>query len=356
LPNTSICSLGNTLAPSDACENIPGDWSSGFYDPVRKRIVVTGVGHNTGATTQGCDNAFYAVQLDANPPHPMALNLRSSGQASHGLYADGTPQWGHTYDVVVYAANADAFVEAGSWGACPDAGSNGGKFWSLPMTNLPPVGNLTAIPSSAYSTSASNLSVQGGADYDPVSGLIFAVSSGIAPLNLQSYNPITGSVATVNTHAWCYPGTNIVDPDLRCMYCLSHAGGSNPTSSQTMYFDINPGRKTYGKAFGVSPSGCPIWTDWPGADWDPIAHYFVVWNFAGSPSGNQLYAYNPDSVPHGGVAANSCAPLNPPGSGPPSRLDGTNNGTFKRFRYANYCDCFVVINDGLQDAYIVRTR
>jgi len=346
LPNTSICSLGSTVAPG--CSGVVTDWSSGFYDKGRRRLVVTGSGHTE------CNNAFYAIQLDGNPAFVEALDLPSAGDATSGIYADGSPQIGHTYDASVYIPTSDpnapdSFVQAGTYGACTTgsgsgAGENSG-WWRLPLTHLHT--NQTTPGSSWLPNSGPgsiNVSTYGGADYDPNSHLIFAISNALGPLNLVSLNPSNGSAVTLNTNTYCYPGTNVVDPDHRRMYCFE--SGSGPLNTQYFYWDINPSSRTYGQHFAATHNNCPSLADWPGVDWDPVAHFFVIWNSAGNPSTNQLYSYDP--------VAGSCTALNPGGSGPPNA--SANNGTYKRFRYSDYCDCFIVVNDGNQNAFIVRTR
>jgi len=366
LPNTSPCSLGTANFPSGVtCSQGANDWSSGFYDKSRKQLVWVGWGH-----TGGCDNAFYAIQLDGNPAFLKRLDMWSAGSATGGTYADGSPQTGHTYDGVVYvpptsANGPDSFIQTNE-GVCTTAGGLGNSS-VVRLSNIAAAGPTNTVSGSSWvAVGTPNNGYYGGGDFDPNTSMVYSVSgdnSSGASWMLTTINPSNGAVTVVeNGHGLCYQCTMIVDPDLRKMYGFGpNVQGVNILiSAAIIAWDINPAHAgtTYGIAAAASASGCPTFTNDPGADWDPVAHLIVIWNSNGNPTTNNLVLYNPDTVSHTegstSVPAGSCVTITPSGNGP---VAGTvSNGTFKRFRYVDYCDCFVILNNDEQDAFIVRTR
>jgi hypothetical protein len=91
-------------------------------------------------------------------------------------------------------------------------------------------------------------------------------------------------------------------------------------------------------------SACADWVAArsPGASYDPTADRIV------GVTGRSNVVYTLDT------ATQTCTAQTFAGDTVPTpRYD---NGTFGRFRYADYLDAFVLINDPYQDALIVRTR
>ena len=387
LSNTSLSSLCPSNLPyfssiqGDGCNGVIEAWSSGFYDKNRRQLVIWGGGH-----VDYGGNEFYAIQLDGNPAFAKRLNDPSSctgcqvGGANQtgNVNDDGSPRSTHTYDALMYDPVDDVIIVPGLHSTY-SASSGDGNVWTLAKSALPGSGTSTganhtaAPPWSVANTNYLNGTTGGpGAgtgDFDPNTNLIYYTAANLGP-GLYAFNP-SGSatragvaphaVVTINgANAGCYDCTAAVDPVEKRLYQFGDYVSGGAAGSPFQYWNIDPLSGNYGAVTRLgTPSGCPSFPGGgPGADWDPVAQMFVVWPSSGNPSTSQLYAYNPSSSSKSygsiSVPANSCVGLNPAGSAPPSAA--TNDGTFKRFRYVNYCDCFVVMNDWGQNAFIVRTR
>jgi hypothetical protein len=357
LPSTSIAAVDM----SGAAETVTADWSGGVMDQDRHRLLVTGSGHGD------CDNGIYGIQLDGNPAYAFVLSQSSAVAGPPNgpwtkTYPDGSPETGHTYDGISFIPKgasspyADSFVLLVSPDECPGDGI-GNAVTLLPMSKVN-LGHPSPGPSWKFLGDIPNSNLNEGegttSDYDPATGLIFLTAPRHS--DLMAFDPSTGKVSAITNgqptgcDLYC---TSAVDPDHHRLYGF---GGNNNTMTNWTSWDIAGGLAATGaeKDF-AKPAGCPDLVAAPGVDWDPVNHTFVLWNSSGSPSTNQLYTYNPGTATApDGTPPGQCRALNPPGKGPPDAA--SDNGTYKRFRYSSYGDCFVVVNDATQNAFIVRTR
>jgi hypothetical protein len=349
---------GTQISAIDATgdgETVTADWSSAVMDQARHRLIVTGGGHGD------CDNGLYAIQLDGNPPYAFTLSASSATPGVQGAtqYPDGSPQTGHTYDGIVFippgpSPLADSYFQVTQAPVCPGDGESNWAL-ALPMANVT-IGQPT--PGAEWKFLAkgpSGLDEGEGttADFDPSTGLVFLTAPRFS--SLFAFDPATSTFTalTPQTTGCDFYCTSSVDADHRRLYAF---GGNNNGGTAWTWWDIDGGiHATAAETDFATPPGCPTLNGGPGVDWDPINHTFVLWNSSGAPSTNQLYTYNPGSAAApDGTPAGACQALNPPGSAPPDAH--SSNGTYKRFRYSSYCDCFVLLNDATQNAFIVRTR
>jgi hypothetical protein len=355
LSGTSIAAIDST----GFGETVTADWSGGVMDQGRHRLLLTGSGHGD------CDNGIYGIQLDGNPAHAFVLSASSATPGPPNgpwtkTYPDGSPQTGHTYDGIAFipagsSPLSDSFVVLVAQDECPGDGS---ANWVtlLPMSKVQ-LGHPS--PGSSWSFVVPTIpGLEEGegttSDYDPVSGLVFVTAPRFS--DLLAFDSGTGKVTAITNGRptgcdfYC---TSVVDPDHHRLYAF---GGNNNMATNWTWWDIAGGLNATGAETDFAkPPGCPDLAAAPGVDWDPKNHTFVIWNSSGSPSTSQLYTYNPGTTAApDGTPAGQCRALDPPGKGPPDALYG--NGTYKRFRYSSYGDCFVVVNDANQNAFIVRTR
>jgi hypothetical protein len=320
-------------------------------------------------------NEFYAIQLDGNPAYALRLSDPSpcsncACNASRSLGAtsdDGSPRSNHTYDTMVYVPPEDKLIKIGITATyCSSGGDQ--HIWMLPLASLSGAGHTLGSPPWAKFSAgpfANSSPGAGTGDFDRNTGLVFFSNANIYP-GFYAFNPSStttisnvppGSVIQINgTSAGCYDCTSVVDPLERRLFQFGDS--SIPSPFQSWGIDLK-NKSTYGQPVRLgTPTSCPKLPNAPGADWDPVAQVFVIWPSNGNPATTQLYAFNPSASnrAYGAVTVPpmACAALNPPGSGPPNAPTG--NGTFKRFRYVGYCDCFVLLNAWGQNAFIVRTR
>jgi hypothetical protein len=343
---------------SGAAESVTADWSGGVMDQDRHRLLVTGSGHGD------CDNGIYGIQLDGNPAFAFVLSASSATPGPPNgpwttTYPDGSPETGHTYDGIGFIPKgasspyADSFVLFVSPDECPGDGI-GSAVTLLPMSKVTPGHSspgsswkflIDTIPGFSEAEGTTN-------DYDPVSGLFFV--TGPRYSDLVAFDPSTGKLSSITTGTGCdFYCTSVVDPDHHRLHAF---GGNNNMGTTWTSWDIAGGLTATGAENDFAkPPGCPDLAAAPGVDWDPVNHTFVLWNSSGNPSTSQLYTFNPGTTKApDGTPPGQCRAINPPGNGPSSAA--SDNGTYKRFRYSSYGDCFVVVNDATQNAFIVRTR
>jgi hypothetical protein len=356
LPGTSIAAID----PTGIGETVTADWSGGVMDQGRHRLLLSGAGHGD------CDNGIYGVQLDANPAKALVLSASSATPGPPNgpwakTYPDGSPQTGHTYDGIVFipASNgpslADSYLQLVSADECPGDGLSN-AVTVLPMAKIKQ-GQPSPGPDWSFIASSIPGLIEGEgttSDYDPVTGLVFATAPRYS--DLVAFDPSTSKVTAITSGQptgcdfYC---TSVIDPDHHRLYAF---GGNNNGGTNWTYWDIAGGLQSSGAETDFAkPTGCPDLAAAPGVDWDPVNHTFVIWNSSGAPSTSELYTYNPGTSPApDGTPAGQCRPIEPPGNGPPDAA--YRNGTYKRFRYSSYGDCFALVNDATQNAFIVRTR
>lgn len=396
LASTSPSLVAASPNPGGTTAALVYAWSSGFYDRTRRRFCVWGGGHVDYA-----GNEFYCIQLDANPASVSRMDNPSACTGCTGAPPpcggpgatdstgatndDGSPRSTHTYDSITYDPIDDLFIarslESTWFNSC-----GSGKIWTLPGSVLPHT-NLT-VPGSSWSTPVAdymNGTAPGGCgpacasgDFDPNTQVIYYtaanLSSGMLAFNPSSTQTRAGiapnTVSTINNaNSGCYNCTSIADPADKKLIQLGDSG-VGPFPYQNWCIDPSSTACTYGVVtrFSTPPTGCPSFTgSAPGADYDPVTQTIVIWPASGNPSTSNIFAYNPSAssrtysgltVP-AGQCVNLTSGLSISGSGPAANVDGggaQNNGTYKRFRYVDYCDCFIVLNAFSQNAFIVRTR
>lgn len=378
--NTSPSLVSPSSNPGGTFAALVYAWSSGYYDKNRYQFCIMGGGH-----TDYAGNEIYCIQLDGNPAFVKRMTSPSSFTGVSGTTSDdGSPRSTHTYDTLLFDPVEDSLIlnhVSSSW----FSSDSDGKIYQVSRPSFPASNSssMGAPPWVVTETDFMNGTAPGGAgpgagsgDFDSNTGLVFWTSANLSSA-LIAYNPsgtqtrqgITAhGLSTISTASiGCYNCTSVVDPTEKRLYQFGDSAGPYPYQ----YWNIDPGAGgSYGAVtrFSTPPTGCPSFTgSAPGADWDPVTQTVVIWPYSGNPSGSNLYAYNPSassrsygslSVP-AGQCVNLTTGLPISGSGPAANNDGggaQNNGTYKRFRYIDYCNCFVVLNAYSQNLYLVRTR
>jgi chitodextrinase len=378
IPNSAyqtICpsaSLFPSIQGSEGCAGVVNDWSGGFADTTRNRLVWWGGGH---AGYYGNEIYYLDLQtLTIGRYTDPVTGLSGSSQCGAAnplddLNWNGTPNSFHNYQGQVYVPTIDAmFFTMGDMSrgtnSCTATALNDGlgrgwptwifKFGELPSTL--PAANTTAWHPQD-SQFGGPLTFGGGGkgwarDATPLGEY---ASTGWDPVSKQVYVYDQYSIYT-----W--------DPTTNVGTLVAKSGALNTSSTSAVVSSIDPVHRIfliYGNHIAVKfdmtaktatdvssqTSGCSATQGAiaPAIDYDTTQNVFVTW--AG---GNTVYLFNASSsaisTQYGSVAPLACLPVTYSG-GPAAQ--GV-NGTYGRFRYFPALGVFAVVNAYNQNAYALR--
>jgi hypothetical protein len=189
-------------------------------------------------------------------------------------------------------------------------------------------------------------SVGDTSDYDPNSGLIWMANQNV----IGTIDPATGAYQRQASTSTTYLATGVIDPVHE--YFL-YVGGMNDVPGQPTgitYWSIAPGSSfTQHQPTLNAACNADNWGTYPGAQWDPIDKVVVIY-----PSqGNVLYLLNPATWTCTTETWGSTQGVNYPQNSN-SEKNGADQFTFKHFAYFPNIDAYVLINDAINDAWILH--
>ena len=182
-------------------------YSGAAFDTKRQNLLIWGGGQRAYAGNEIYQ--FSVAKLKFSRlwgPSPLSAMKTANGDE---VYADSNPVSRHTYGGLAYAENADAFVSMSGM-LYPNGGSSKAA-WQFDL------------PAAAWSGPIADANPSFGklAEYDPVSGRIFAAAGN----SIQEYDPLKKSfVGTYRIGPISYVSTSAVIPKRRIMLILG--GGS----------------------------------------------------------------------------------------------------------------------------------
>ncbi|MBK8480052.1 MAG: hypothetical protein IPL40_02585 [Proteobacteria bacterium] len=328
-PNTALFDLcraaatyGDGVYLVGGCANVVGAWGGGAYDPIHRKMLLWGGGHNDYG-----GNELYAFDLPSWTWEQLTEPSRPP--FNEDPLADGQPVSRHTYDGLQYLTHANRFFAAGGSRSTDGAGTR--LTWTFELatkiwTNQEPSGSFLA--SSPYSWATA---------YDPTTRLLFLH----AQAGLNSYDFATNTwTQLINFGFPPYTGKydgwgsrrGLVDTKRGLFVTLG--GGS-----QMLVYDLAQGKVasldaawtvTGGAALEAAPA--------PGADYDPQADALVAW-IGGAP-----YVLELKATPRAWVRTSAA---NAP-------LAQVATGTFGRWRYLAKYNVFLLINDARGDVVFYK--
>jgi len=360
-------------------EQVFRSWNGGVWDGKRQELLITGGGHN-----DGCDNAVYSFNLDR-------LQWRLASDASveavrdtvtdgpDCIYSDGTPASQHTYDLLEYVPQRDAFCTLGMKSCFTGVGSGGGSGNNCENTmsclDIESRGYGWArgwyqVGEREFGLSQSNTDM---VSLDRSSGLIYnAGTNGSSStyseclgedgaqndvFTWDGYDTVdlNGDNNGVITRATATGVFNPVNKVLHQLGGASYSGGQSALDEWTFWkLDETPPQKANYDEFDSTPlpTGAALGV---GATWSPQIQRVVTL----LPGQDELYVLDDTDMTTSSCAGgwNSCPGTNwswvtcSMSGGPTAQLT---NGTFGRFQYSHKHDVFILINDYNEDVWIGR--
>jgi hypothetical protein len=311
-----LCPDEPAISGNTGCESVISAWSGGVADACRNRLIFWGGGHG-----DYYGNEIYALELAESPPRLTRLTEPSVPPASCEDEApDGNAASRHTYNGISTIESADAMFVVGGATACPD-GYEAEDTWTfalgtLSWTHKDPTNG--GPPDNMYSSKFSA--------YDPVTDRVYVNDM----WNFWSYDVVTNTYEQRADTSGYFEGyvTGAVDPVRRLLVAI---GGD---SAVAYHIDNDTLEDWTAQLTGCGPL---VADNNPGLVYDSSRGLLVGW--AG---GDSVYEIDLDTK--------TCSEVTHPG-GPGS---AQNNGTFGRFRYFPEPNVFALVNDWLENAYILR--
>ena len=317
LPDTE---LSKVCACNDGFEEVCANsgcggifaWSSGAYDSLRSRLIVSGGGHS-----DYFGNELYALSLSdramtrlTDPGLP--LNPECAGSTANGTQASSR----HTYDALLYLEHADRLFVFG--GSMPPCGYLGDDTWTYSFADekwephTPGGPTPKAVPGIV-------------ADYDPMSKKVFLHDD----TALYSYTLEDDAfVQLVDGETIDYHMSAVLEPVARKLVLVG--------AGDVFTYDIDSATPTR-STLTTTGADDLVGSGYPGLAFDSDSGKIVGWNGGDS-------AYSLDLATGTWTALTS---MNGPG-------DPNETGTYKRWRYVPGQGSFVLVNGPSQNAFLFR--
>lgn len=290
-------------------------WCGGAFDTKRNRLIVFGGGHN-----DYWGNEMYVFDVDSlkwlrlTNPYPEATAAACPGDE---FWPDNSPCVHHTYNMVEYAPNADAFLYFWS-GLTPSAFNFTTNRWDMGGASAD-IGHTTGRVSA----------------YDPATGHAW-VHGTYGSGRLGEYDPINdtwtlhGSASYLEIY-----GTAAVDPDRRLMVLTGGYGGNRQFRVWNLATGARVPTPATSGATDLETSGCV------GFVFDPIIKRFVGWK-----GGTHVFVLNPDTWVWTRVEAAPSNTVTPTAA--------NSRGTYGRFRYMPDYNAYIVVNKTTENVFIYK--
>jgi hypothetical protein len=310
------------------CGAIITAWGGGAWDPIHKKMILWGGGHNDywGNEVYGFSTQSFKWELLV-PGSPIG----SVDEISEPM-PDGTPDSRHTYDGLVYLTAENRLFAFG--GATAPNGYSSILTWALDIDKksweqLDPKQTLPSNPDGYYWM---------GSDYDQEGHRVFMRNEdGVFVYDLAKndwtrlidagFPPLYPDWSNSNYRR------GVFDPKRKIFFTL---GGKNGAGKPDFFaYDTVANKPVYDQwvtAGGDDIAGGHA----PGADYDPVADAIVAWS--GGPARVLDLATKQWSTRSG--------------AGAPAKA--VENGTYGRFRYIRQYNVFVLVNEPDENVFFYK--
>lgn len=309
------------------CGAIINAWGGGAWDPVHRRMILWGGGHNDyfGNEVYGFSTKTFQWEL------LVEGSAVASAAALTEPMADGTPVSRHTYDGLAYLTQANRMFAFG--GATSPQGGSSHLTWSLDLdtkawkqlavTQGLPAGTSQYFMGSAYDEADQRVYMrnQDGVWVYEVAGDTWTrlLDAGYPPLYPE-------------WSQWHYR-RGVFDPKRKLFFTL---GGTTASGKPELFaFDVTTSQAVH-EAWVTSGGDDIVSSNAPGADLDTAADAIVAWN--------------------GGAARvldlASKAWSTKSAAGAPGKA--VEAGTYGRFRYIAVYNVFVLVNQASENVFFYK--
>lgn len=338
---TPCSTHGQPGVPSDAptttdvgtnTPSLMNQWAGGAIDSDHEIFMVMGGGHQ-----QYYGNEIYGFSLSALTWSRLSVPSSLVGFTKGGsaeTFVDGQPVGQHTYNGLVFVPGNGVFT----LGICGQ--DDGG------CSNIAFKQDLSALSPTAYNHWASVAAINGlyvpaeTAAWDSVSNCIFVTGFVESQAPSKLCTPFTGawSAEFGNDQAINQPQNSAIQPGSQML--VTGAG-------QFRAFSLATGNSI---ATAASGDQTIVTAAAPGFEWDAHASLFVGWN-----GGTTVYKVNPSTYAITAHTATGTAPTCNAGDTNCTGATGVQgNGTYGRFRYDAFHNCFVVVNTIFDHVFVYK--
>lgn len=336
--------LTTAIAGSDGPSSEMLFWAGAALDTTNKRLFVCNGGHGNyhGNEAYLFDYTTLKWRNISKPTDPALSDGFQGGE----FMSDGTPAIPHTYGDPTWdpSQNRVMFLGAGLW----NGGGSNATYYINPSTMVRGQTGGTGGTNSWQRRAdwGGNLggNTQSNADYDPVSGHVWVW--GLFSHTIEEYIPTSNTwVAHLDPSGGS--ADNVIGPP-------SHPNGFGciqpgvraVTTGDSQTYEISIASGSVGKVIKWATTGdhTAEGGNAPGIQWHTPSAKFVAWN-----GGTTVYIIDPgvkNWVAHTATAVGGLAANIPTAPAP--------NGTFSRFRYLPWANCFSVVNAFNEDVYIYK--
>lgn len=340
---TPCSTHGQPGVPSDAptttdvgtnTPSLMNQWAGGALDSDHEIFMVMGGGHQ-----QYYGNEIYGFSLSALTWSRLSVPSSLVGFTKGGsaeTFADGQPVGQHTYNGLVFVPGTGVFT----LGICGQ--DDGG------CSNIAFKQDLSALSPTAYNHWASVAAINGlyvpaeTVAFDSVSNCIFATGNTESQAPSKLCSPFTGawSAEFGNDQAIDQPQNSAIQPGSQML--VTGAG-------QFRAFSLTTGNSLTTTP-GTGSDTTIVTAAAPGFEWDAHASKFVGWN-----GGKTVYLVDPSTYIITAHTATGTTPTCNAGDTNCTGATGVQgNGTYGRFRYDAFHNCFVVVNTIFDPVYVYK--
>ncbi|MBI3897220.1 MAG: hypothetical protein HY308_02870 [Gammaproteobacteria bacterium] len=355
------------------CEAVINSWSGGAYDPLHRKLLIWGGGHN-----DYWGNEVYSFDLrtgkwerltDPSPTKDPVTGAPLAGADVDPL-SDGNPVSRHTYDGLVYITHVNRFL--GEGGSRAWSGGPTSVTWLFDVEQRKWTDVLDPKMVAAGGSEAGKLLGPGGYEnasgYDPASGLVFMRMHALLysyDVNVNQWKTVTGftfndpakpaseavwprydvsgakraAIDTKRRLFWSVGSNDYLVWDIAQAKLVTNdwvtTGGGDYSNEARLGKNTDGSQRYPGQVFR-SGGGDIMNAGAPGFDYDAKADQFVAWK-GGSP-----YVLN--------LATKVWTIKN--ATGAPAAQ--TVRGTFGRWRYLERYNVFILVNEVSSNVYFYK--
>jgi hypothetical protein len=324
------------------CPAVISAWSGGAYDPVRRRMILWGGGHDDywGNELYGFDLAT-GTWSRLTEPSTIPTGTSAGDFLNRDPLPDGQPVSRHTYDGVEYIAHLDALL--GQGGARARDGGGTARTWLFDFAtdgwSTPTEGPGGYSQATAYDEATRTVLVNGSESlhlFDVDANSWSSVPGfGFPPLwpRYAVHGDKTGAVDPTRGLFWVVGKGQILVWNIAGAAMVTDdwvtTGGGDYTNADRL--------SNHPEQVFISGGGDVYNVSAPGFDYDRAADAFVAWPNEGEP-----YVLD--------LASKAWTTGNPDGA-PTSHTSG---GTFGRWRYVDAYNVFILVTSVDENVYFYK--